>query len=122
LTYLLQIAFQLQAHEDEICTTFCYPSEPLLLTTSPDNSMKLWIFDLPDGGARLLRIREGHTAPPLCIRYHGSNGNSILSAGEDCSFRVFSTISESLNKSMGKATYNKKATKRKSKFYEYSVN
>lgn len=25
------------------------------------------IFDLPDGGARLLRIREGHAAPPLFI-------------------------------------------------------
>lgn len=26
------------------------------------------IFDLPDGRARLLRIREGHAAPPICIK------------------------------------------------------
>lgn len=78
--------------------------------------MKLWIFDLSDGGARLLRIREGHHAPPLCIRYHGSNGQTILSSGEDSSLRVFSTISETLNKSMGKASYNKKASKKKSEF------
>lgn len=92
------------------------PNEPLILTTSPDNSMKLWIFDLTDGGARMLRIREGHNAPPLCIRYHGSNGQTILSSGEDSSLRAFSIISESLNKSLGKASYNKKASKKKSKY------
>lgn len=26
------------------------------------------IFDLPDGRARLLRVREGHSAPPLTIK------------------------------------------------------
>ena len=89
-----------------------------MLTTSPDNSMKLWIFDMPDGGARLLRIREGHNAPPLSIRYHGSTGESILSSGEDSSMRVFSTISETLNKSMGCASYNRKASKRKSIMFD----
>lgn len=78
--------------------------------------MKLWIFDLSDGGARMLRVREGHNAPPLCIRYHGSNGHTILSSGEDCSLRAFNTISESLNKSLGKGSYNKKASKKKSIF------
>lgn len=76
--------------------------------------MKLWIFDMTDGGARMLRIREGHTAPPLCIRYHGMNGQTILSSGEDSSLRSFSTISETLNKSFGKASYNRKASKKKS--------
>ncbi|XP_030370468.1 WD repeat-containing protein 36 [Scaptodrosophila lebanonensis] len=107
---------QFQAHMDQVTTAICLPSEPLMLTTSPDNSMKLFIFDQLDGGPRQLRVREGHTAPPLCIRYHGSRGTSILSAGEDCTMRVFSTISESLNKSMGKATYKKNATKKKNRF------
>lgn len=92
------------------------PNEPLILTTSPDNSMKLWIFDLSDGGARLLRIREGHNAPPLCIRYHGVKGQTILSSGEDSTLRSFSTISETFNKSLGKASYNKKASKKKSNY------
>lgn len=102
------------AHDGSVTTTTCLPNEPLMLTTSPDNSMKLWIFDMPDGGARLLRIREGHSAPPLCIRYHGSRGESIISSGEDSSMRIFSTLSETLNKSMGRASYNKKASKKKS--------
>ena len=41
-----------------------------------------WIFDMPDGGGRLLRIREGHAKPPTKIRFYGSLGNNILSAGQ----------------------------------------
>ncbi|EDV92953.1 WD repeat-containing protein 36 [Drosophila grimshawi] len=111
-----KLAGQLQAHEEQVATAICLPSEPVVFTTSPDNSMKLFVFDMPDGGARQLRIREGHTKPPLCIRYHGGSGVSILSSGEDSTLRVFSTISESLNKSMGRATYNQKATKKKNRF------
>jgi U3 small nucleolar RNA-associated protein 21 len=45
------------AHNDTVTTLKCLPSEPLLLTTSPDNSMKMWIFDMPHGGVRVLRNR-----------------------------------------------------------------
>lgn len=112
-----RVASQLVAHSDAVTTTLCLPSEPLLFTTSPDNSMKLWIFDMPDGGARMLRVREGHAAPPLCVRYHGADGQSILSAGEDASLRVFNTVTETLNKSLGRASYNRKASKKKSKWF-----
>ncbi|KAH8385586.1 hypothetical protein KR200_001874 [Drosophila serrata] len=111
-----KLAGQLQAHEESVTTAICLPNEPVVFTTSPDNSMKMFVFDMSDGGARQLRIREGHTKPPLCIRYHGSSGVSILSSGEDSTMRVFSTIAESLNKSMGRATYNRKATKKKNRF------
>lgn len=111
------VAHQLVAHDKSVTTAICFATEPLIFTTSPDNSMKLWIFDMPDGGARLLRIRDGHAAPPLCIRYHGASGQSILSAGEDSSLRVFSTVSETLNKSMGKASYNRKASKKRSMYF-----
>lgn len=116
-----KVASQLCAHDQTVSTTICLASEPLLFTTSPDNSMKLWIFDMPDGGARLLRIREGHSAPPLCIRYHGAAGQSVLSAGEDSSLRVFNTVTETLNKSLGRASYNRKASKKKSTMNAYLV-
>ncbi|XP_004530020.1 WD repeat-containing protein 36 [Ceratitis capitata] len=115
-----KIAGQLQAHEDIVSTAICFHNEPLLFTTSPDNSMKLWIFDMPDNGARMLRIREGHTGPPLCIRYHGNSGTMILSAGEDSALRVFSTVTESFNRSMGKASYNRRVSKKKNRFEEDS--
>uniref|UniRef100_A0A182SDB4 WDR36/Utp21 C-terminal domain-containing protein n=1 Tax=Anopheles maculatus TaxID=74869 RepID=A0A182SDB4_9DIPT len=75
----------------------------------------MWIFDLSDGGARLLRFREGHAAPPTCIRYHGASGRNIVSAGEDASLRIFSTVAETLNCSLGKASYNRKASKKQKK-------
>lgn len=43
---------------------------------------QVWIFDQEGGGARLLRSREGHSAPPTTIHHHGSDGKNILSAGE----------------------------------------
>ena len=44
----------------------------------------MWIFDLSDGGARLLRMREGHSAPPTFIRHYGDDGSKILTAGTLC--------------------------------------
>lgn len=111
-----KVVSTLLAHDDGIFTLKFMPNEPLLLTTSMDNSMKLWIFDKLDGSPRLLRYREGHSASPLFIRYHGSKGDTILSAGEDSSLRIFSTISETLNASLGRASYNRKASKKISKF------
>ncbi|XP_054268854.1 WD repeat-containing protein 36 [Macrosteles quadrilineatus] len=105
----------LNGHDAAISGLHCLPNEPLMVTSSPDNSVKIWIFDLPDGGVRLLRLREGHAAPPSYIRFHGNNGQSILSAGGDSSLRVFNTISETANKSLGKGSFNRKLAKKKGK-------
>ena len=45
-------------------------------------SFQIWIFDQEGGGARLLRSRQGHSAPPTTIRHHGNDGKNILSAGK----------------------------------------
>uniref|UniRef100_UPI00398F518B WD repeat-containing protein 36 isoform X2 n=1 Tax=Pristiophorus japonicus TaxID=55135 RepID=UPI00398F518B len=55
--------------------------EQLLITTGEDNAIRVWIFDAPGGGGRLLRCRTGHSAPPTKIKYHGSDGQNILSSG-----------------------------------------
>lgn len=112
-----KLASILEAHAEAVSSLVCFSSEPLMFTASPDNSIKLWIFDMPDGGPRLLRRREGHALPPLCIRYHGAGGRHIVSAGEDVSMRIFSTVSETLNRSMGQASYNRKAAKEKRKYF-----
>lgn len=113
-----KIVSTLHAHNDTVCTLKFLPNEPLLLTTSSDNSLKMWVFDKLDGNPRLLRYRDGHGAPPLCIRYHGANGDSILSSGDDSSLRIFSTVSETLNVSLGRASYNRKASKKTSKSFK----
>jgi U3 small nucleolar RNA-associated protein 21 len=113
-----KIVSTLVAHQDSVDTLKFLPNEPLLLTTSADNSLKLWIFDKLDGTPRLLRYREGHSAPPLSIRYHGLKGDAILSSGEDSSLRIFSTISETLNASLGRASYNRKASKKICEYFD----
>lgn len=45
------------AHTSRINGMQCLMSEPLMVTNSQDNSLKMWIFDMSDGGARLLKKR-----------------------------------------------------------------
>ncbi|KAF5270441.1 hypothetical protein FQR65_LT05629 [Abscondita terminalis] len=109
-----RVASQLMnAHDNAVTGMICLPSEPLVVTSSSDNTLKLWIFDMTDGGARLLRIREGHSTPPQFIRFHGANGHNILSSGADSTLRIFNTQTEQFNKSLGKASYNRKSSKKR---------
>lgn len=105
------VASQLKAHNGAVTGMKCLPSEPLMLTSSPDNSLKLWIFDMPDGGARLLRIREGHSKPPTFIRYY--NNDNVLSSGGDSTLRIFNTQNEQFNKSLGRASYDRTASRKR---------
>ncbi|CAK9820677.1 WD repeat-containing protein 36 [Anthophora plagiata] len=107
-----------KAHFGAVTGLKYLPNEPLLVSSSPDNSLKLWIFDLADGAGRLLRIREAHADPPTAIRFYGNDSNSVLTAGSDSSLRIFSTITEMLNKSLGKASFNRKAAKKKGRAVE----
>ncbi len=70
---------------------------------------------MPDGGGRLLRLREGHAEPATKIRFYGLLGNTILSSGEDSTLRSFSTVTDLLNKSFGVASYNRKLSKKHKK-------
>ncbi|KAL0274929.1 UNVERIFIED_CONTAM: hypothetical protein PYX00_002946 [Menopon gallinae] len=101
------------AHQKEVTGLKCFPSEPLMVSSSPDNSLKLWIFDMPDGGARLLRLREGHSLPPTYVRFYGSNGHNLLVSGGDSTLRLFNTVTEIFNTSFGKATYRSVKAKKK---------
>nr|XP_020635660.1 WD repeat-containing protein 36 [Pogona vitticeps] len=90
--------------------------EPLLITNGSDNAIRVWIFDGPGGNGRLLRYRMGHSAPPTKIRYHGQNGQQILSAGQDGTLQSFSTVHERFNKSLGRGSINKKSKKKGSQY------
>ncbi|XP_043710403.1 WD repeat-containing protein 36-like [Telopea speciosissima] len=57
-----------EAHDNSIISLHFFTNEPVLMSSSADNSIKMWIFDSSDGDPRLLRFRSGHSAPPLCIR------------------------------------------------------
>ncbi|XP_038026706.2 WD repeat-containing protein 36 isoform X1 [Anas platyrhynchos] len=101
------------AHSTAIAGMSFVPGEPLLITNGADNAIRVWIFDGPGGTGRVLRSRMGHSAPPTKIRYHGQNGEQILSAGQDGTLQSFSTVHERFNKSLGRGSINKKKSKKK---------
>jgi U3 small nucleolar RNA-associated protein 21 len=97
------------AHSAAIGTVKFMEGEPILLTNSADNSIKCWIFDAPDGSARLLRGRSGHSAHPRKIQYYGGHtmeslrdnatamSCDIVSAGSDGTLRLFNHAREVQN-------------------------
>jgi len=107
------------AHRDAARVSFLQ-GEPIMVSLSTDNSIKVWIFDAADGSARLLRSREGHHSHPLRIRYYGggtsvsmrdnATGHSceIISAGSDGSLRLFNSAIEAQNTELSQKTILKK--------------
>ncbi|KAJ1780563.1 rRNA-processing protein utp21, partial [Coemansia sp. RSA 2167] len=85
------------AHDGVISSVDFMVGQPLLITSSADNSIKEWLFDGNDGIPRLLRSRTGHFAPPQMIRYHGDDGRHLLSAGRDQTLRFFSVFRDAQN-------------------------
>ncbi|XP_061553774.1 WD repeat-containing protein 36 [Phycodurus eques] len=114
-----QPAAQLRhAHQTAVSASFVH-GEPLLVTNAGDNAIKVWILDQEGGGARLLRNRQGHSAPPATICHHGNDGKNILSAGQDGTLQSFSSVHERLNKNLGHGSINKKKEQKKKKGLSY---
>ncbi|GJQ99218.1 U3 small nucleolar RNA-associated protein 21 [Tanacetum coccineum] len=108
------------AHDSSVISLHFFANEPVLMSTSADNSIKMWIFDTTDGDPRLLRFRSGHSAPPLCIRFY-ANGRHILSAGQDRAFRLFSVIQDQQSRELSQRHVTKRAKKLKLKEEEIKL-
>ncbi|KAH9497867.1 WD repeat-containing protein 36, variant 3 [Dermatophagoides farinae] len=100
-------------HWQSIASASFIQKQPLMITNSSDNSLKIFIFDDLQTTGRLLFQREGHRAPPTRIRFYGDKGKFILSAGLDSTLRSFSIYSERLNRSLGLASANRKLAKKR---------
>ncbi|XP_022996501.1 U3 small nucleolar RNA-associated protein 21 homolog [Cucurbita maxima] len=109
-----------EAHDSSIVSLHFLANEPVLMSSSTDNSIKMWIFDTTDGDPRLLRFRSGHSAPPLCIRFY-ANGRHILSAGQDRAFRLFSVIQDQQSRELSQRHVAKRAKKLKLKEEEIKL-
>ncbi|KAL1539962.1 U3 small nucleolar RNA-associated protein 21 isoform X1 [Salvia divinorum] len=108
------------AHDCSIISLHFLANEPVLMSSSADNSIKMWIFDTSDGDPRLLRFRSGHSAPPRCISFY-SNGRHILSAGQDRAFRLFSVIQDQQSRELSQRNVSKRAKKLKLKETEIKL-
>ena len=91
-----RVSVMARAHDEAICGLAFLPNEPLLVSASEDNVLKMWIFDQELPKARLLKRREGHSRPPSKVRFYGESDN-ILSASRDGSFRMFHCWREQQN-------------------------
>ncbi|KAM7260646.1 hypothetical protein ACFE04_011319 [Oxalis oulophora] len=109
-----------EAHDCSILSLHFLANQPVLMSSSADNSTKMWIFDTSDGEARLLRFRSGHGAPPACIRFY-ANGRHILSAGQDRAFRLFSVIQDQQSRELSQRHVSKRAKKLKMKEEEIKL-
>jgi len=99
------------AHDASVHSCAFYPNQPILVTASADNSLKMWIFDSLDGIPRLLRSRSGHHKPPSRIRFYSSDGKVLLSSGRDQSLRLFSMIKDAQNTELSQGSLEKKQKK-----------
>jgi len=68
-----------------------------------------WIFDSTDGLPRILRSRSGHHAPPQIVRFYGSEGKFLLSAGRDRSLRAFSIVRDAQGFELSQGSLEKKS-------------
>ena len=108
-----RIAHQMRdVHSAAITGCSFVNSQPLLVTNSSDNSLKTWLFNEFDANARQLHVREGHCAPPTCIRFYDQKGHHVLSSGPDGTLKSFSTLSQRLDRNFGSATFNRKLAKK----------
>ncbi|KAK7286622.1 hypothetical protein RJT34_21751 [Clitoria ternatea] len=109
-----------EAHDSVITSLHFFANEPVLMSSSVDNSIKMWILDTSDGVPRLLRFRSGHGAPPLCLKFY-ANGRHILSAGWDRSFRLFSIVQDQQSRELSQRHISKRAKKLKVKEEEIKL-
>lgn len=109
-----------EAHDSAIVSVHFFANEPVLMSASADNSIKMWIFDTSDGDPRLLRFRSGHSAPPRCIRFY-ANGRHILSAGQDRAFRLFSVIQDQQSRELSQRHVSRRAKKLRMKEEEIKL-
>lgn len=110
------------AHDASISSVQFVQGQPLLISSGTDNAIKQWFFEVngvTEGGIlggetsigpttvpRLLKSREGHSAPPRLIRFVGEDGKTILSTGgEDRSIRAMSVVRDSRSAELSQGEY-----------------
>ncbi|OCF33495.1 U3 small nucleolar RNA-associated protein 21 [Kwoniella heveanensis BCC8398] len=97
------------SHDQSVTGLQWVAGQPLLISSSADNSVKQWLCDSPTANPRILKFRGGHHAPPTCIRYYGEDGKQILTAGRDRSLRYTSVVRDSRSFELSQGSLIKKA-------------
>lgn len=70
-----------EAHRGPITSAQFLPKEPLLITSSNDNAVKMWIFDTADGMSRYLKGRCGCPGPAHRLQFYGEGDRELIVGG-----------------------------------------
>ncbi|PWN53109.1 WD40 repeat-like protein [Violaceomyces palustris] len=98
-----------EAHDSVIGSVAFVPGQPLLVSSSGDNSFKQWFFEASNAPPRLLKSRSGHSKPPHLLRHFGEEGKEILSAGRDKAVRLISVVRDSRSVELSQGSLEKKS-------------
>lgn len=98
-------------HSKCVASLFFVPHQPLLVSTSSDNSIKEYLFESSE--YRCLRERSGHYKPPTSIRFFGDDSKYLVSAGCDRSIRFSSIFKDNQNFEFSQGSVKKIASKLK---------
>lgn len=98
-------------HSKAVSSLFFVPQQPLLVTTSGDNSIKEYLFESSE--YRCLRQRSGHFKPPSNIRFYGEDSRFLVSSGSDRSVRFSSIFKDNQNFEFSQGSLQKIAAKLK---------
>ena len=99
------------AHNAPVSSLRFLPREPVMVTASDDNTLKMWIFDQPDGTARLLRSRSGHSGAPDRVRFYKDARAMLSSSREDQSLRATFTFRDQMNRELSQRNLEHRAKK-----------
>ena len=98
-------------HSKSVASLFFVPQQPLLVSTSGDNSIKEYLFESSE--YRCLRQRSGHYKAPTNIRFYGEDSRFLVSAGSDRSVRFSSLFKDNQNFEFSQGSIQKIASKLK---------
>lgn len=97
------------AHEASVTGLEWVSGQPLLISSSGDNSIKQWVCDTDTSLPRLLKSRSGHRDPVTCVRYLGDDGKQLLSASRDGALRNTSVVRDSRSAELSQGSIQRKA-------------
>lgn len=98
-------------HSKAVASLYFVPQQPLIVSTSGDNSIKEYLFESSE--YRCLRQRSGHYKSPKNVRFYGDDSRFLVSAGSDRSVRFSSIFKDNQNFEFSQGSIQKIASKLK---------
>ncbi|CAJ0916794.1 unnamed protein product, partial [Mesorhabditis belari] len=96
---VLEVGRIANVHKGAVTSLYFMPAEPIMVSTSSDNSMRTWVLDQMDGMPRQLVINEGHSLPVKTVIF--SSNHEVVSAGLDGSVRKYSVMDAVTRQKLG---------------------